>query len=85
MEINPIAGVRAVSLHRRPKAESMRKSSFAIEASERADDACSNNEKLADSSLDEVSVDEMQEQEPGSTEPEASSSGNEDSTINVIA
>ena len=83
MEIAPVAGVRAVSLQRHPKAAGGSQSQFKIDASERTeDDTWSPDRGHSDDTLEEESNVVAQEEE---TSPaESTPSLLEGITINVI-
>lgn len=83
MEIAPIAGVRAVSLQRQPKAANTPQAAFKLDASERAeDDTWSPDRRHSDDIPEEESNVVVQEEDIGPAEstPEPA----EGSTINVI-
>jgi hypothetical protein len=83
MEIAPIAGVRAVSLQRQPKAANTPQAPFKIDASERAeDDTWSPDRGHSDDTLEEESSMAVQEEDTGPAE--SAPAAPEGSTINVI-
>jgi hypothetical protein len=83
MEIAPIAGVRAVSLQRQPKAAGCSQPQFKIDASERTeDDTWSPDSQHADDTLEEES--NVVAQEEDTSPAESTHSLAEGITINVI-
>jgi hypothetical protein len=83
MEIAPLAGVRAVSLQRQPKAAGSAQPQFKIDASERTeDDTWSPDRRHADDTLEEESNVVAQEEDAGPAE--STPSVPEGITINVI-
>jgi hypothetical protein len=87
MEIAPIAGVRAVSLQRQPRAADASQPQFKIDASERTeDDTWSPDRQHSDETLDEESAVVAQEEQEEESGPAASTpEPPEGSTINIIA
>ena len=82
MEIGPITGVRAVSLHRPPKTESAEQPRFEIEATECLDDTYSPDNQREERGVEEGCAEVTGDEEPSPTEP--LTRADEGSTINVV-